>query len=70
MQIRASNLVVPVIVLATVVVPTLIGPAFAQIGDGIDPVPGPVAAVGLPALIVFGGAYWLMRKFRARRPSD
>jgi hypothetical protein len=69
MQITASNLLAAAIVLANVVTPALIEPAFAgQIA--ITPVPGPVAAVGVPALIVFGGAYWLVRKLRARRRLD
>jgi|RhiMetdeSRZDD1v2_1073273.scaffolds.fasta_scaffold175515_2 hypothetical protein len=25
--------------------------------------PGPIAGIGLPALVVIGGAYWLGRKF-------
>jgi hypothetical protein len=29
-------------------------------------VPGPLAAVGLPALVVAGGAIWLVRKLRNR----
>jgi hypothetical protein len=34
-------------------------PAFA----GPVAVPGPIAGVGLPALALIGGAYWLGRKF-------
>ena len=26
-------------------------------------VPGPIAEVGLPALVLMGGAYWVVRKF-------
>jgi uncharacterized membrane protein len=39
--------------------------ALAGVGPVI--VPGPVAGVGLPALAVVGGAYWLVRKFRNRQ---
>jgi hypothetical protein len=66
MQIRAPNLLA-VMVLAAVVAPALIEPAFAGV-SAITPVPGPIAAVGIPALIIFGGAYWLVRKLRARGP--
>ena len=41
----------------------LIEPAFAQPA----PAPGPLAGVGLPALVLVGGAYWLGRRFLARR---
>ena len=33
--------------------------AFAQVA----PAPGPIAGVGLPALLLIGGAYWVGRKF-------
>jgi hypothetical protein len=36
--------------------------AFADVA-----VPGPLAGVGLPALIVAGGAVWLVRKLRGPR---
>ena len=29
--------------------------------------PGPIAGVGLPALVLIGGAYWLGRKFFGRK---
>ena len=29
--------------------------------------PGPIAGVGLPALVVIGGAYWIGRKFLGRK---
>lgn len=29
--------------------------------------PGPVAGVGLPALLLIGGAYWVGRKFFGRK---
>ena len=31
------------------------------------PAPGPIAGVGLPALVLVGGAYWLGRKFFGRK---
>ena len=31
------------------------------------PAPGPIAGVGLPALALAGGAYWLGRKFFGRK---
>jgi len=40
----------------------LMEPAFA-----IEAVPGPIAGIGLPALAVIGGAYWLGRKVTARK---
>ena len=30
-------------------------------------VPGPLVGVGLPALVLVGGAYWLGRKFFGRK---
>jgi len=30
---------------------------------GSPGVPGPIAGIGLPALVLIGGAYWLGRKF-------
>ncbi len=42
----------------------LVGDALA---GAIVRVPGPVAGVGLPALDIAGGAYWLVRKFRNRQ---
>jgi hypothetical protein len=37
----------------------LVETAFAgQVG-----VPGPIVGVGLPALVLIGGAYWVGRKF-------
>jgi hypothetical protein len=29
--------------------------------------PGPIAGIGLPALVVIGGAYWIGRKFLVRK---
>ena len=29
--------------------------------------PGPIAGVGLPALVLIGGAYWIGRKFLGRK---
>ena len=40
----------------------LIEPAFA-----VAPVPAPIIGAGLPALAIFGGGYWLIRKLRDRR---
>ena len=44
--------------LATIGLAVLVDPAFA----GINPAPGPIAGIGLPALAVIGGAYWVGRK--------
>ena len=41
--------------------PALAGSAGAQA------VPAPIAGIGLPALAVVGGAYWLGRKFFGRK---
>ena len=39
--------------------------AFAQAcAVGCSPAPGPVAGVGLPALAIGYGAYWLVKRFR------
>jgi hypothetical protein len=34
---------------------------------GSPGVPGPIAGVGLPALVLIGGAYWLGQKFFGRK---
>ena len=39
------------------------GPALAAAA----PVPGPIAGIGLPAVALIGGAYWLGRKLLSRR---
>ena len=38
-------------------------PAFAV----LEPAPGPIAGVGLPALVLVGGAYWVGRKLFGRK---
>ena len=43
--------------LASVGFAVLVEPAFAG-----QPVPGPIAGIGLPALVLMGGAYWVVRK--------
>jgi hypothetical protein len=47
--------------LATVGLTVLMGPAFAA-----PPAPGPIAGIGLSALALIGGAYWVGRKLFAR----
>jgi len=49
--------------LATVCISVLMEPAFA----GPSPAPGPIAGIGLPALALVGGAYWIGRKFLTRK---
>ena len=48
--------------LASVGLAALVEPALA----GLTQVPGPIAGVGLPALILIGGAYWVGRKLFGR----
>jgi hypothetical protein len=40
----------------------LMEPAFAQLAA-----PGPIAGIGLPALALAGGAYWIGRKLFTRK---
>ena len=47
--------------LSVIGVIALMEPAFA-----VEPVPGPIAGVGLPALAIVGAAYWVGRKLLAR----
>ena len=47
----------PTAVLVTIAAAALVEPAFAQ-----QAVPGPVAGLGLQALAVVGGIYWVGRK--------
>ena len=50
-------------VLASVGFAALVQTALAgEIG-----VPGPIAGIGLPALVLIGGAYWVGRKFFGRK---
>jgi hypothetical protein len=48
--------------LASISFALLVETAFAQPA----PAPGPIVGVGLPALILIGGAYWVGRKFFGR----
>jgi len=41
----------------------LVVPALA----GVNPVPGPIAGIGLPALAIIVGAYWVGRKYFGRK---
>ena len=50
--------------LALVGFAVLVEPALAGLSVGA---PGPVAGIGLPALVLIGGAYWLGRKFFSRK---
>ena len=43
----------------TIVAFALAAPAFAG-----EPVPGPVVGAGIPALVIIGAGYWLIRKRR------
>jgi len=49
--------------LATVGFAVSVGPALA---GGTAGVPGPIAGIGLPALVLIGGAYWAGRKIFGR----
>jgi len=55
--------IVQIIGLVSVGLAILLEPAFA----GIATVPGPIAGIGLPALVLIGGAYWVGRKFFGRK---
>jgi hypothetical protein len=48
---------------ATIGLAVLVDPAFA----GTAAVPGPIAGIGLPALALIGGAYWIGHKLLARK---
>jgi len=49
--------------LALVGFAALVEPALA----GAVAAPGPIAGIGLPALVLIGGAYWIGRKFFGRK---
>ena len=51
--------------LASVSFTVFVEAAFA--GIGAAPAPAPIAGLGLPALVLIGGAYWVSRKFLARK---
>ena len=50
--------------LATICIVLFVEPALAGPSVGV---PGPIAGVGLPALVLIGGAYWLGRKLFGRK---
>ena len=50
--------------LASVGLAALVESALAGLSVGA---PGPIAGVGLPALVLISGAYWLGRKFFGRK---
>jgi len=54
--------VIRIVGFASVSLAVLVEPALAGII-----VPGPIAGVGLPALVLIGGAYWVGRKFFGRK---
>jgi hypothetical protein len=49
--------------LATICIVFLVEPAIA----GTVAAPAPLAGVGLPALVLIGGAYWVGRKIFRRK---
>ena len=49
--------------LATIGLAALVDPAFAAASAA----PGPIAGIGLPAVALIGGAYWVGRKLFARK---
>jgi hypothetical protein len=50
--------------LAIIGLTVLMDPAFA---GPSSPAPGPIVGIGLPALALIGGAYWVGRKLFARK---
>jgi lipopolysaccharide export LptBFGC system permease protein LptF len=54
-----------VVLAALSTVLSFVEPALAQVA-----VPGPLVGAGLPALVILGGGYWLIRKLRKRRESN
>ena len=50
--------------LATIVLSGLVDYAFA---GPTTAAPGPIAGIGLPALALIGGAYWVGRKLLTRK---
>ena len=48
---------------ATIGLAALVNPAFASASAA----PGPIAGIGLPAVALIGGAYWVGRKLFARK---
>ena len=59
--------IIRIVGLASVGLAALVEPALAQWGPAVVSAPGPIAGVGLPALVLVGGAYWLGRKFFSRK---
>ena len=57
------NVIAPFALAAFGGVIALTGPALA----GGATVPAPIIGAGLPVLVVLGGGYWLVKKFREPR---
>jgi hypothetical protein len=53
--------------LALVASAVLVEPGLAQYVAGV---PGPIVGVGLPALVLIGGAYWVGRKLFGRNEES
>jgi hypothetical protein len=51
--------------LATVSFAVLVETVFAGVGPA--PAPAPIAGLGLPALVLIGGVYWVGRTFFGRK---
>ena len=63
---RGANIMnlIRIVGFASVSFAVLVEAAFA---GPAAPAPGPIAGVGLPALVLIGGAYWLGRKLFDRK---
>jgi hypothetical protein len=57
--------IIRIVGLAAVGFAVLVEPTFAY--EPVVGAPGPIAGVGLPALVLIGGAYWLGRKIFSRK---
>ena len=57
----------PTYLLATsVAAGALLGSIEAALAGGFTAVPGPIAAVGVPAMLIIGGAFLAVRYLRSR----
>src|SRR5262249_39937007 len=62
--------IIRIVSLASLGLAVLVDPALAFLVEPANAsvaVPGPIAGVGLPALVLIGGAYWVGRKFFGRK---
>jgi hypothetical protein len=55
---------------ALVTLGAFVGSIEPALAGPTAPVPAPIIAAGVPALVILGGGYWIIRKLRRPRKHD